>query len=111
LTSDTPKSAPTLPVEHATATSTALDAGGDAFFNDITHLTGPTSFLDMFSQGPMFPDPIHDAESFRHNQLDAEFGAGFDMDMSLALFDDEAFAFRDGADGNATLPSIFTDTY
>nr|QBK47380.1 MAT1-2 [Neocamarosporium betae]QBK47381.1 MAT1-2 [Neocamarosporium betae] len=111
LASDTTKLAPAPSVEHATAMSTVVGDGGSTFLNDLTQFSGPTDFLDMYSQGQMPADLIHDAESFRHNDLAAEFSAGFDVDLSLALLDDEAFAFRDGADGNATLPSIFTDIY
>ena len=38
-----------------------------------------------------------------------QFGAGFDSFMLFDLFDEDAFAFRAGADGDAVLPSIFSD--
>ncbi|KAL6163403.1 Mating-type protein MAT-2 [Exserohilum turcicum] len=70
-----------------------------------------TSFQEVFPQPPMAADLFYDAESIRHGLLDAEFGIGFDMDNTFALFDDDMFGFRDGADGDATLPAFFQDTY
>lgn len=54
---------------------------------------------------------LHDSESLRHDRLEAEFGADLGIDMPLELFGEEALAFRAGADGNATLPSIFSDVF
>ena len=54
---------------------------------------------------------LHDSESLRHDRLEAEFGADLEGIMPFDLFGEEAFAFRVGADGNATLPSIYADLY
>lgn len=51
------------------------------------------------------------AECLRHQRLEAEFGVDFQTNIPFDLFDGEPFAFRAGADGNATLPSFYSDMY
>nr|AER26930.1 MAT1-2-1 mating-type protein [Calophoma clematidina] len=84
---------------------------GAAFAADVAQLVEPTTLLglDMDDLAPI--DHLHDAESLRHDRLEAEFGLYLDGTMPFELFGEEAFAFRAGADGNATLPSIYSDLY
>ncbi|CAN9280242.1 unnamed protein product [Alternaria alternata] len=96
---------PALPVEDI-----AADVG-NAFTDDLAQLFEPANVFDMFAQDSTSADFTYDSESFRHGRLDEEFGMDFDMNANFALLDDEAFAFRDGADGNAILPAFFQDTY
>jgi hypothetical protein len=85
-------------------------------FTGFPEFNSDTGFPEFLAQGPAV-DFVHDAESLRHDRLNAEFGnAEFDndfvMDMSIAMLgDDESVAFRTGANGDATLPSFFDDTY
>ncbi|KAK7188723.1 hypothetical protein DPSP01_005624 [Paraphaeosphaeria sporulosa] len=54
--------------------------------------------------------PFHDNEIARQDMLDIELGSSFGFG-SLDLFGDEAFAFRDGADASATLPSFSSEMF
>nr|AEZ02225.1 mating type protein MAT2 [Alternaria botrytis]AIE44395.1 MAT2 [Alternaria botrytis] len=96
---------PALPVNDITADI------GNAFTDDFAQLFEPANVLDTFAQDSVSVDLTYDSESFRHGRLDEEFGMDFNMDATFALLDDEAFAFRDGADGDAILPAFFQDTY
>nr|ADE44126.1 MAT1 [Alternaria solani]BAJ10533.1 mating type protein MAT1-2-1 [Alternaria solani] len=96
---------PALPVEDVPTNV------GNAFTDDFAQFFDPANMFDMFAQDPTSTDFAYDSESFRHGRLDEEFGMDFDMSATLALLDDEAFAFRDGADGNAIMPAFFQDTY
>ncbi|KAF2241307.1 hypothetical protein BU26DRAFT_440902 [Trematosphaeria pertusa] len=80
-----------------------LAAGDTAITANVTGglAGGDTQGLTM--QPAQFPD----MESMRHGQLEEEFGGDFTVDF----FADETFAFRDGADESATLPSFFSDLY
>ncbi|KAF1841441.1 HMG DNA binding protein [Cucurbitaria berberidis CBS 394.84] len=71
----------------------------------------PFTLVEMSPETPMPTGYVHDSESLRHNRLEAEFGLDFGIEMPFELFGEEAFAFRAGADGNATLPSIYSDFY
>nr|AAR04481.1 HMG DNA binding protein [Stemphylium sp. EGS49-037] len=84
---------------------------GNIFTENASQYFESTGFPESFTQMPMTANFVHDAESIRHGLLDAEFAFDFDMDTTFALFNDETFAFRDGADGDATLPAFFEDTY
>nr|AAR04483.1 HMG DNA binding protein [Stemphylium loti] len=84
---------------------------GNIFTENASQYFESTSFHEAFPQMPMTANFVHDAESIRHDLLDAEFAIDFDMDTTFALFNDATFAFRDGADGDATLPAFFEDTY
>ncbi|KAF3035476.1 mat1-2 mating type protein [Didymella heteroderae] len=81
---------------------------GTAFAADVAQLMEPTTLLGL---GMVDLDYQHNSESLRHDRLEAEFGADLDGTMPFDLFGEEAFAFRAGADGNATLPSIYSDLY
>nr|ADE44119.1 MAT1 [Alternaria brassicicola]ADE44120.1 MAT1 [Alternaria brassicicola]BAJ10498.1 mating type protein MAT1-2-1 [Alternaria brassicicola]BAJ10499.1 mating type protein MAT1-2-1 [Alternaria brassicicola] len=81
------------------------------FTDDLTQLFEPANVFEVFAQDSVYADLTYDSESFRHGRLDEEFGMDFDMNANFALLDDEAFAFRDGADGDAILPAFFQDTY
>lgn len=95
-----------LPV---TATyDTPIDFGA-MFTPDAAQVMMPSSPMGVQVGNPLPNNYLHDAEGFRHRMLEAEFGAGFDSIMPFDLFDEDAFAFRAGADGDAVLPSIFSD--
>lgn len=85
---------------------------GNVSFNDVTPIADPFDIMGYLPEDSMPTEvALHDAESFRHDRLAAEFGNALDMDGSFSWVGDEAFAFRAGADGNATLPSLYNDTY
>lgn len=79
--------------------------------NGHLHLTDPVFFFGLDQESFAVDGQLHDAESLRHDRLQAEFGIEFDTSMSFDSFGEESFAFRAGADGNATLPSIYSDGY
>jgi transcription factor SOX7/8/10/18 (SOX group E/F) len=62
-----------------------------------------------FSTSPAV-DGLH-AETLRHERLQVEVGTELGFADSFGLFGDDIFAFRDGADGSATLPSIFSEGF
>lgn len=78
---------------------------------DTPQLMEPTALLglDMHDLGSI--DYLHDSETLRHDKLESEFGIDLEGTMPFDLFGEESFAFRAGADGNATLPSIYSDLY
>jgi transcription factor SOX7/8/10/18 (SOX group E/F) len=84
---------------------------GAAFTADMAQLMQPTTLLSMEMEDLVPIDFLHDSETLRHDRLEAEFGADLEGTMPFDLFGEEAFAFRAGADGNATLPSIYSDLY
>ncbi|KZM23310.1 uncharacterized protein EKO05_0004459 [Ascochyta rabiei] len=84
---------------------------GAAFAADVAQMIEPTTLLGMDMDNLVPADYLHDAESLRHDRLEAEFGLNLEGTMPFELFGEEAFAFRAGADGNATLPSIYSDLY
>nr|AER26918.1 MAT1-2-1 mating-type protein [Phoma herbarum] len=84
---------------------------GDAFTAEVTRLVEPTTLLGMEIDDLVPVDYLHDSESLRHDRLEAEFGFDQDEIMPFEQFGEEAFAFRAGADGNATLPSIYSELY
>jgi hypothetical protein len=91
-------------------TSTLVNANITEVDNSLHQILDPISFgLDLESIAA--DGQFYDAESLRHERLQAEFDAGIDTDMALELFSEGAFALRAGADGNATLPYIYSDGY
>lgn len=77
------------------ASTTVMADLGNIFNGDLTRPIGDNGFLDFLAQGPPV-DLLHDSESLRHARLNAEFdnaefGLDFDMDMFVALFDEETF--------------------
>lgn len=84
---------------------------GATFATDVAQLMESTTLLGMEMDELIPVDYLHDSESLRHDRLEAEFGAEDDGAIPFDLFGEEAFAFRAGADGNATLPSIYSDLY
>jgi hypothetical protein len=111
LTPNIPSTSPSSTYEPALPVEDIAADVGNAFTDDLAQLFEPANVFDMFAQDPISADFTYDSESFRHGRLDEEFGMDFDMNANFALLDDEAFAFRDGADGNAILPAFFQDTY
>nr|AAR04475.1 HMG DNA binding protein [Stemphylium sp. EGS45-031] len=105
------KSAPEPALEPMPAANNIIADMGNNFTQNASQYFEPTGFFEAFPQMPMATDFVYDAESIRHGLLDAEFALDFGMDTTFALFNDETFAFRDGADGDATLPAFFDDTY
>lgn len=96
--------------EVTAASSVTIDIN-NGFANDIVQAMDSTALFGLQQQGLAFNDQSHDAESLRHDRLHAEFDTTFDLNMPLGQFEGDAFAFRAGADNNATLPSIYSDRY
>ena len=99
----------TPPQLSAVATYDAPINFGDMFAADVAQLMTPSSPMGVQVGNPLPASYLHDAESNRHRMLEAEFGTGLDGIMPFDLFDEDTFAFRAGADGDAMLPSIFSD--
>jgi hypothetical protein len=91
----------------------AVVAGlGNTTSETISQYSDLNVFSEIYShEAPIAADLFYDAESIRHSLLDTEFAIDFNIDTTFALFNDEMLAFRDGADGDATPPSLFQDTY
>ncbi|ENI09744.1 hypothetical protein COCC4DRAFT_125132 [Bipolaris maydis ATCC 48331] len=109
-----PKLIPTVPEvtdEPPLAANPVTANGNNACPEDVSNCFDPNVFPEIYPEAPMAADFFYNAESIRHSLLDTEFDIDFNMDTTFALFDDEMLAFRDGADGDATLPSLFEDTY
>nr|AIE44391.1 MAT2 [Alternaria allii-tuberosi] len=111
LTSNIQSTSPRLTCESALPVNDVTADVGNAFTNDFAQLFEPANVFDMFAQDSTSVDLAYCSESFRHGRLDEEFGMDFNIDATFALLDDEAFAFRDGADGDAIPPAFFQDTY
>nr|AEZ02221.1 mating type protein MAT2 [Ulocladium sp. XGZ-2011c] len=111
LTSNIETASPRLTCESALPVNDVTADVGNAFTNDFAQLFEPANVFDTFAQDSVSVDLAYCSESFRHGRLDEEFGMDFNIDATFALLDDEAFAFRDGADGDAILPAFFQDTY
>jgi hypothetical protein len=93
----------------ATATyGTPIDFGAMSAA-DVAQFMTPSSPMDVQICNPLPVNYLHDVEGNRHRMLEAEFGAGLDGFMPFDLFDEDTFAFCAGADGDAMLPSIFSD--
>jgi hypothetical protein len=89
-------------------TSAVFDAPLDF---GATFAMEPTTLLGLSMEDFVPIDYQHDFESLRHDRLEAEFGADLEGSTPVDLFGEDAFAFRAGADGNASLPSIYSDLY
>nr|AEZ02214.1 mating type protein MAT2 [Alternaria brassicae-pekinensis] len=111
LTSNIETTSPRLTCESALPVNDVTADVGNAFTNDFAQLFEPANVFDTFAQDSASVDLAYCSESFRHGRLDEEFGMDFNIDATFALLDDEAFAFRDGADGDAILLAFFQDTY
>jgi hypothetical protein len=74
---------------------------------DFASLTNQATFFGL-EQDVL---AVHDSESLRHDRLQAEVGSELDANSSFDMFGEEHFAFRAGADGNATLTSVYRDGY
>ncbi|KAF1934333.1 MAT1-2-1 [Didymella exigua CBS 183.55] len=82
---------------------------GTTYAADVAQLMEPATLWDMDMEALVAVEYLHESESLRHDRLEAEFGADLESTIPFDLFGEEAFAFRAGADGNATLPSIYSD--
>jgi hypothetical protein len=84
----------------------------DDVASDIAPAVDPVTLFGSEQQELFVRDQLYATESLRQDRLQAEFDAEFNMDLSTtALFDEDAFGFRMGADGSATLPSFFASQY
>jgi hypothetical protein len=84
----------------------------DSFVNDAAQIADPIDLFDFnIPDEPMNIDFLRDAETLRHDRLEAEFGAAFDMEMPFDMFGDDALAFRAGANNNVTLPGYYSDDF
>ncbi|CAO2657665.1 Nn.00g037910.m01.CDS01 [Neocucurbitaria sp. VM-36] len=104
-------STPANSLIHTMSADTLPTSGGNIFVNDAVQLTEPATHLSLLPQTSRPDASFHDSESLRHGRLENEFGVDFGITDPLEFFHEEAFAFRAGADGNATLPSIYSDAY
>nr|AAR83920.1 MAT1-2 [Dendryphiella sp. 414296] len=102
LTPDIATSSPSSTYESALPVDNVTADVDNAFADDLAQLFEPANMFDMFQQDAVSADLTYDSESFRHGRLDGEFGTDFDINATFALLDEEAFAFRDGADEKAT---------
>jgi transcription factor SOX7/8/10/18 (SOX group E/F) len=94
------------------ATTTVYDTPidfGAMFAADVAQFMTLSSPMGTHVGNPLPANYLHDAEGIRHRRLEAEFGAGLDGIVPFNFFDEDTSAFRAGADGNATLPSIYSD--
>ncbi|XP_014561193.1 hypothetical protein COCVIDRAFT_33898 [Bipolaris victoriae FI3] len=103
--------APEVTDEPPLAANPVAATGDTACPENVSNRFNLNVFPEIYPQAPMAADFFYNAESIRHGLLDTEFDIDFNMDTTFALFDDEMLAFRDGAEGDATLPSLFQDTY
>jgi hypothetical protein len=79
------------------------------FVGDFASLVDQSLFFGLELDGLAVGNQLHDSESLRHDRLQAEMGAELDANIPFELFGDEPFAFRAGANSNATLPTIYYD--
>jgi hypothetical protein len=103
------------PLNPQTITTNASDEApanfGNIYNMDTAQLTELSNILSMGIEALPPLEDVHDAECLRHDRLEAEFGTDFETNMAFDLFNGDSFAFRDGADGNVTLPSFYSETY
>jgi hypothetical protein len=97
-------------VDFATAPEVNTASAQAMFTIDLDEFTGPMPFFESDEAG-LPASQLHNAESLRHDRLLSEFDSALDANNTFELFAGDAFAFRAGADGNATLPSITFDDY
>jgi hypothetical protein len=83
----------------------------NVFTADFGQLANSGPSFELQAEVMAVEDLLHEAESIRHGRLHAEFNGDLDANMAFESFGEEAFAFRAGANGNATLPSIYSDGY
>jgi transcription factor SOX7/8/10/18 (SOX group E/F) len=79
--------------------------------NDVPELMDSIPFLSFGQHGNVLVPQVPDTESLRQDRLQVELAADLGANSFYDMFSDEAFAFRSGADGSATLPSIYSDLY
>jgi hypothetical protein len=105
----------TLTLDTDTAVTNVFDGStgnvDSVLTSSVAQLTSPISFFGLQHEGMAIEDKHHDTESLRHGRLQAEFNGGLGVNTFPELFGEEAYAFRAGADGNATLPSIYPIGY
>jgi hypothetical protein len=83
----------------------------NVFTANFDQLAGSAPSFEQLPEIMAVEGQLHEAESVRHGRLHAEFNGELEANMTFELFGEEAFAFLAGADGNATLPSIYSDGY
>jgi hypothetical protein len=90
------------------AASGANNTIDDIVFDvDFASLTNQATFFGLEQDGLA----VHDSESLRHDRLQAEVGPELDANLSFNFLGEEHYAFRAGADGNATFTSVYHDGY
>ncbi|KAF2856570.1 hypothetical protein T440DRAFT_383292 [Plenodomus tracheiphilus IPT5] len=101
-----------LPLGYNVPASTTHSDMTNSFVGEAAYFHDPAEFIGSLPQGELSIGYVHDAEALRHARLADEFEAdGVDATLQLDQFDDEYLAFRDGADGNATLPPFAHDLF
>jgi hypothetical protein len=98
-------------IDFATAPEVSTASAQAMFTIDLGEFTGPMPFFGSDEAGLPIASQLYDVESLRHDRLHSEFDSALDAHNTFELFAGDAFAFRAGADGNATLPSITFDDY
>jgi hypothetical protein len=79
------------------------------FGDDFASIIDQASLFGLEFDGLAVGNQLHDSESLRHDRLQAEMTAELDASIPFELLGDESYALRAGANGNATLPSIYYD--
>jgi hypothetical protein len=98
-------------IDFGTATGVNPITAGIEFISDLGQFTGPMSFFGLDEAGLAVDSELHDAESLRQFGLQIELEAAFAATHPFAQVAGDTFAFRVGADGDVTLPSINSDDY
>jgi hypothetical protein len=81
------------------------------FTTGLEQFTGPLSFFGLDRAGLAIDSEHHDVESLRQDRLGFELEAALTANNAFEQVFGDVTAFRAGADGNATLPSITSDDY
>jgi hypothetical protein len=83
----------------------------NVFTANFGQLAGSDPSFELLPDIMAVEGQLHEVESIRHDRLHVEFNGELEANMTFELFGEEVFAFHAGADGNATLPSIYSGCY
>jgi hypothetical protein len=72
--------------------------------SDLAQVADSAAVFGLEQSDTLLDDQLHATELIRQDRLHTEFTSEFSMNMPINLFGGEAFGFRTGADGSATLP-------
>lgn len=100
---------PHVELDFTLPASITIDDMADNFISGAALCNDPADFIGTLSQDLLPTSFVSDAESLRHDRLESEFGSNVDTSLQLNLNNGDSFAFRAGADGNATLPAFFPE--